>query len=81
MYREDIGRGILRIDSDLNKQLNLSINDVIKITNQKKNRTTAALLKLHRIERHAYINKDRNTVKKYWDKKKGAGWGDKAVIE
>ena len=35
----------------------------------------------HRIERHAYTNKDRDTIKKYWDKKKGAGWGDKAVIE
>ena len=35
----------------------------------------------HRIERHAYTNKDRNTIKKYWDQKRGAGWGDKAVIE
>ena len=44
--KEDIGKGILRIDPNLITQLNLSINDVIKITNQNKNRTTAAFLKL-----------------------------------
>ena len=35
----------------------------------------------HRIERHAYTNKDRNVIKKYWDQKRGGGWGEKAVIE
>lgn len=44
--KEDVGKRILRIDSDLIKQLNLNIDDVIKIINQKNSRTTAAKLKL-----------------------------------
>ena len=35
----------------------------------------------HRIERHAFTIEDRETIKKYWDSKKGFGWGEKAVIE
>lgn len=35
----------------------------------------------HRIERHAYIESDMNKIKNHWDRKKGYGWGDKAVIE
>jgi len=35
----------------------------------------------HRIERHAYTNRDMEYIKTYWDQKKGVGWGDKAVIE
>ena len=35
----------------------------------------------HRRVNHAYNLKDANTIKKYWDKKKGDGWGDKAIQE
>lgn len=35
----------------------------------------------HRIERHAYKIKDMNTLKDMWERKKGSGWGEKAVIE
>ena len=35
----------------------------------------------HRIERHAYTNKDMEYIKAYWEQVKGSGWGDKAVIE
>ncbi len=35
----------------------------------------------HRIERHAYMKKDMETIKNYWNRKKGPGWGEKAVIE
>lgn len=45
-YKEDIGKGILRIDPDLKRELNFSINDVMKIVNQKNSRITAAILKL-----------------------------------
>jgi hypothetical protein len=33
----------------------------------------------HRSERHYYTEKDKNTIKKYWDSK-GKGLGEKAVI-
>ena len=35
----------------------------------------------HRIIRHAYTRDDANKIRRYWDRKKGSGWGDKAVIE
>lgn len=35
----------------------------------------------HRIERHAYTINDTKYIRDYWEKKKGVGWGDKAVIE
>lgn len=35
----------------------------------------------HRIERHAYTKEDMNTIKDYWDRRKGPGWGEKAIIE
>lgn len=35
----------------------------------------------HRIERHAYNKSDMEYIKRYWDQRKGHGWGDKAVIE
>ena len=35
----------------------------------------------HRIERHAYTVADSNYIKNYWERKKGPGWGEKAVIE
>jgi len=34
----------------------------------------------HRIERHHYNEKDKNTIKRYWDSKR-EGLGEKAVIE
>ena len=35
----------------------------------------------HRMERHAYTKEDMNTIKKYWNRKKGPDWGEKAIIE
>ena len=35
----------------------------------------------HRILRHAFTESDMNYIKKHWDRKKGYGWGDKAVVE
>ena len=35
----------------------------------------------HRIERHAYNTKEEKIIQSYWDKKKGKGWGRKAVVE
>ncbi|UCG00653.1 MAG: hypothetical protein JSW11_13665 [Candidatus Heimdallarchaeota archaeon] len=35
----------------------------------------------HRIECHAYTRNDANTIRRYWNRKKGSGWGDKVVIE
>lgn len=35
----------------------------------------------HRRERHYYNEEDENTIKAYWDKEKGKGWGDKAIVE
>ncbi|MDD4083274.1 MAG: hypothetical protein PHD05_07840, partial [Sphaerochaetaceae bacterium] len=34
-----------------------------------------------RTKRHAYNTKEEKQIKDYWDKKKGKGWGDKAVVE
>jgi len=35
----------------------------------------------HRTERHAYTEKDAETIRKYWDTKKGSSWGNKAIVE
>ena len=35
----------------------------------------------HRIERHAYTIKDEKYIRDFWARKKGDGWGEKAVIE
>ncbi|GAI52174.1 unnamed protein product, partial [marine sediment metagenome] len=35
----------------------------------------------HRIERHAYSIKDEKYIRDFWARKKGVGWGEKAVIE
>jgi len=35
----------------------------------------------HRIERHAYNVKEEKFIEEYWDRKKGKGWGKKAVVE
>lgn len=35
----------------------------------------------HRKERHHFNLADAKAIKDYWDKAKGKGWGDKAVIE
>ena len=35
----------------------------------------------HRKKRHAYNKRDEQYIKKYWDDKKGKGWGDKAIVE
>ncbi len=35
----------------------------------------------HRLNRHAFNKEESNIIKKYWEKKKGKGWGEKAVVE
>jgi len=35
----------------------------------------------HRLKRHAYNKKDARQIKEFWDKEKGEGWGDKAIVE
>lgn len=35
----------------------------------------------HRVERHADNSSDRAKIKEFWDREKGEGWGDKAIIE
>ena len=35
----------------------------------------------HRLKRHAFNKEESNIIKKYWEKKKGKGWGEKAVVE
>ena len=35
----------------------------------------------HRILRHAYTQDEKDYINKYWEEKKGSGWGEKAVIE
>ena len=37
--------------------------------------------KNHRTERHYLNDKDMRAIKNYWDKKKGKGWGQKAIVE
>jgi hypothetical protein len=37
--------------------------------------------KNHRTVRHAWNETEMKTIQRYWDDKKGKGWGDKAVIE
>jgi transitional endoplasmic reticulum ATPase len=43
-FKEDAGRGIVRIDPDIEEKLNLRTGDVIEITHTTINQTTAALL-------------------------------------
>ena len=45
-YEEDIGKGIIRIDSDLESELNFGVDDIVKISNPTNNRKTAAKLKI-----------------------------------
>ena len=35
----------------------------------------------HRIIRHAYNTKEEKQIIEYWDRRKGYGWGEKAVVE
>jgi len=35
----------------------------------------------HRTERHSYNTKEEREIKNYWNKNKGEGWGEKAVVE
>jgi hypothetical protein len=35
----------------------------------------------HRTERHAYTEKDAETIREYWDRRKGSSWGNKAIVE
>ena len=35
----------------------------------------------HRKERHHFNLEDQKTIKDYWDKTKGKGWGEKAIVE
>jgi len=35
----------------------------------------------HRKKRHYFNLKDQKTIKDYWDKMKGKGWGEKAIVE
>lgn len=35
----------------------------------------------HRKKRHYFNLKDQKTIKDYWNKTKGKGWGEKAIVE
>ena len=35
----------------------------------------------HREKRHYFNEKDKKAIKDYWDKLKGKGWGEKAIVE
>lgn len=35
----------------------------------------------HRKERHHFNLADKKAIKDYWDKTKGKGWGEKAIVE
>jgi len=35
----------------------------------------------HRTERHSYNIQEENKIRDYWNKIKGNGWGEKAVVE
>lgn len=35
----------------------------------------------HRTKRHSYNEKEEKFIEEYWNKKKGEGWGKKAVVE
>jgi len=35
----------------------------------------------HRKERHHFNRADMEAIKDYWDKEKGKGWGEKAIVE
>lgn len=45
-YKEDIGKGLICIDFDLVGELNLNIDDIVKISNPLNDRNTAAKLKI-----------------------------------
>ena len=45
-YNEDIGKGIIRVDSDLENELNVGNGDIIKISNPENGRITAAKIKI-----------------------------------
>ncbi|MHA1438786.1 MAG: CDC48 family AAA ATPase [Promethearchaeota archaeon] len=49
-FKEDAGRGIIRIDPDILDKLNLKVNDVIEIVHPGTNKKTAALLSSGRQE-------------------------------
>ncbi len=49
-YKEDAGRGIIRIDPDILDQLNIKVNDVIEIFHPGNNKKTVALLSVGRNE-------------------------------
>jgi len=49
-FKEDAGRGIIRIDLDIIDKLNLKVGDVIRISHPFLNKKTAALLSSGRIE-------------------------------
>jgi len=35
----------------------------------------------HRLNRHTFNKKEAKIIEAYWDKKKGKGWGEKAITE
>ncbi len=35
----------------------------------------------HRVVRHSYNSAEEKQIIKFWDRKKGRGWGEKAVVE
>jgi len=35
----------------------------------------------HRKKRHYFNRKDQREIRDYWDKKRGRGWGEKAIVE
>ena len=49
-FKEDAGRGIIRLAPDVLNELGFKVNDVIEIFHQKSNKKTAALLSPGRIE-------------------------------
>jgi len=49
-FKEDAGRGIIRVDPDILDKLNLKVNDVIEINHPGTNKKTAALLSSGRQE-------------------------------
>ncbi len=49
-FKEDAGRGIVRIDPDVINELNLKVGDVIEITHPLNRKKTAALLSTGKIE-------------------------------
>ncbi len=35
----------------------------------------------HRAKKHFFNTKDANEIKRYWNKERGTGWGEKAIQE